>query len=95
MCFFCNPILYSLSVHTVEQTDEATVEEETNDQTPERKSFYDRAEPNYFLKFNWYHGTMSRDDATKKLKISGDGSFLVRESNSTPGLVSLSFIKGE
>ena len=84
--------------HTAEDhTDEAPVEEETSVQTPERKpkSFYDRAKPNYFLKFDWYHGTMSRDVATKKLKMADDGSFLVRESNREPGLVSLSFIKDE
>ena len=43
---------------------------------------------NHFIRDNpyrWFHGKMSRDEAEKKLDISKDGLFLVRESNNFPG----------
>jgi len=34
---------------------------------------------------SWFHGKMTRDEAEKKLDITKDGLFLVRESNNFPG----------
>ena len=39
---------------------------------------------------NWYHGKISRSEVEEKLRISPDGSFLVRESATYPGSYALS-----
>ena len=34
---------------------------------------------------SWFHGKMTREEAEKKLDVTKDGHFLVRESNNFPG----------
>ena len=53
-------------------------------QTDLEHNIYATADPAHMLKFPWYFGTISREDAERYLKLAHtSGHFLIRESKTT------------
>ncbi|XP_041369116.1 B-cell linker protein-like isoform X3 [Gigantopelta aegis] len=80
-----------LSPHPVESTKESVSSAKDMPLPPVPNSeevfdeIYDECASNLLASYPWYHGSLGREDADRKLKqLKEDGSFLVRDSKKSP-----------